>query len=115
MLKKFMIFCICFALISLCGCSKESKFGVQQFTERMNSQFETDFATADFILGTDEEGESFLFCEKGEMLLSLSIDTNNTIKGVGLLITESMDINSAIDTFCKMCSVFTGESEENQL
>lgn len=114
MLKKFMSICVCCTIIFLCGCSQESKFGVQQFVERMNSQYGTDFATSDFILGTDEQEESHLFCEKGEMLISLSLDTNNTIRGVGLLLTESMDINEGLNTFLHICCVFTGESEENQ-
>jgi len=101
-------------LFAFGGCSQESKFGIQQFTERMNNQFETNLQTADFILGTDENGESYLFCENGNSLISLSVDTNNFIKGVGLLITESMDINQCLDTYLQMCCVFTGESEDNQ-
>lgn len=114
MLKKFTMICVCLALIFLCGCSKENKFGVQQFVERMNNQYENDFTTSDFILGTDEAGENYLFCEKDEMLISLSLDTNNSICGVGLVLTESMDINDGLDTFLQICCVMTGEDEENQ-
>lgn len=114
MFRKIVSICVCFAIIFLCGCSQESKFGVQQFVERMNSQYGTDFATADFILGTDENEENYLFCERGDMLISLSLDTNNTIRGVGLLLTESMDINDGLDTFLQICCVFMGENEENQ-
>lgn len=114
MFKKIMAICVCFTFAFLCGCSKESKFGVQQFTERMNNQYETDFRTADFILGTDKNGGNYLFCEKGDMLIFLFLDTNNTIKGSGLLITESMDINEGLNTFLQICCVLTGESEESQ-
>lgn len=114
MLKKLCIFLSIICLFIFGGCSKESKFGVQQFTERMNNQYETDFSTADFILGTDEAGENYLFCEKGDMLISLFLDANNTIRGVGLVLTESMDINSGLDTFLQICCVFTGEDEESQ-
>ena len=114
MLKKICIFLSLMCLLMFCGCSQEKKFGVQQFVERMNTQYGTEFATADFILGTDETQENYLFCEKEDMLISLSLDTNNTIKGVGLLLTESMDINYGIDTFLQICCVFTGENEENQ-
>lgn len=114
MLKKLCIFLSVICLFAFGGCSKESKFGVQQFTERMNNQYERDFSTADFILGTDEAGENYLFCEKGDMLISISLDTNNTIRGVGLVLTESMDINAGLDTFLQICCVFTGEEEESQ-
>lgn len=114
MFKKICMFLVVICLFTFGGCSKESKFGVQQFTERMNSQYGTDFATSDFILGTDEAGENYLFCEKDEMLVALSLDANNTICSVGLTLTESMDINAGLDTFLQICCVLTGDSEENQ-
>lgn len=114
MIKKILSICACMVFIFLCGCSQESKFGVQQFTERMNTQYGTEFTTADFILGTDDAGGNYLFCEKDEMLISLSLDTNNTICGAGLVLTESMDINAGLNTFLRICCVLTGEDEENQ-
>ena len=114
MLKKFMLSFICLTLIMLCGCSQESKFGVQQFVERMNTLYETDFTTDEFILGTDNEGKNYLFCDRNGILMSLSIDTNNTICGVGLTITESMDINIGLDTFLQISGVFTGKTEDEQ-
>lgn len=114
MLKKFMLSFICLTLIILCGCSQESKFGVQQFVERMNTLYETDFTTDEFILGTDNEDKNYLFCDRNGILMSLSIDTNNTICGVGLTITESMDINIGLDTFLQISSVFTGKTEDEQ-
>ena len=114
MLKKFMLSFICLTLIILCGCSQESKFGVQQFVERMNTLYETDFTTDEFILGTDNEGKNYLFCDRNGILINLSIDTNNTICGVGLTITESMDINIGLDTFLQISSIFTGKTEDEQ-
>ncbi len=114
MLKKICIILSVSCVIFFGGCSKESKFGIQQFVERMNTQYGTEFATADFILGTDKENSNYLFCDKDDMLISLLLDTNNTIRGVGLLLTESMDINEGLNTFLHICCVFTGESEDNQ-
>ena len=114
MIKKTLSICVCLVFIFLCGCSQESKFGVQQFVESMNNQYATHFNTAEFVLGTDETGENYLFCEKEEMLLSLSLDANNTICGVGLVLTESMDINEGLNTFLQICCVLTGEDEGSQ-
>ena len=114
MRKKICIFLLIFTLCFLCGCSQESKFGLEQFSHRMSKEYEIDFNTADFMYGQNENGENYLFYEEDNFLLSLSLDANNSIKGVSLLCTESMDINSGLDTFCKICSVFTGESYENQ-
>lgn len=114
MIKKLCIILSAICLFIFGGCSKESKFGVQQFTARMNEQYGTDFATADFIFGTNEADESYLFCQREELMISLSLDNNNTIRGVGLLLTESMDIKEGLDTFLQICCVFTGQDDENQ-
>lgn len=103
-----------FVFCFLCGCSQESKFGLEQFTHRLSTQYEMSFNTADFMYGHDENEEKYLFYEEDDFLISLSLDANSSIKGVSLLFTESMDINSGLDTFCKICSVFTGDTYENQ-
>lgn len=112
MVKKIVAL-VCLLLL-LCGCSQESKFGIQQFTTRMNEQYETTYKTADFVLGTDANNNKYMFCESNEGLISLSLDDNNDIKGISLLINESMDINEGINTFCRLCCVFTGNDDETQ-
>lgn len=112
MCKK--ITALLFVLLILCGCSKETKFGVEQFVSRMNNEYETAYKTADFLLGTNDSGENYLFYDGDEGLIVLSVDSNNDIKGVSLLLNESMDINEGINTFCCICSVFTGTDEETQ-
>jgi|GEM_PF-6250979 len=114
MIKKICIFLLSFVLCFLCGCSQESKFGLEQFVHRMNTQFEMNLNTANFMYGYNENEENFLFYEEDNFLIALSIDINNSIKGVGILLTESMDINSGLDTFYKICAVFTGDTYENQ-
>lgn len=112
MFKKITVLVLIFLI--LCGCSQEAKFGVQQFTMRMNEQYETTYETADFIFGTDNSGERYLFHDGNEGLITLSLDSNNDIKGVSLLINESMDINEGINTFCIICCVFTGNDKNTQ-
>ncbi len=114
MKKKICIFLLSFVLSLLCGCSQESKFGLEQFAHRLNTQYEISFNTDDFMYGHNENEEKYLFYEEDNFLISLSLDVNNSIKGVSLLFTESMDINSGLDTFCKICSVFTGDTYEIQ-
>lgn len=80
----------------------------------MNEQFDTDYKTSDFLLVTDENEQNLLFYKTENSLMTLSLDTNNTIKGVSLLFTESMDIKDGLNTFCKMCCIFTGEDSEKQ-
>lgn len=112
MFRKFTI--IVLILLFLCGCSKEAKFGVEQFVSRINKQYEATYKTTDFMLGNSQNDEKFLFCDSVQGLITLSLDNNNDIIGVSLLINESMDINDGINTFCKICSVFTGSDENIQ-
>lgn len=112
MSKKITALLLIFIL--LCGCSKEAKFGVEQFVSRMNKEYETAYKTADFMLGTDKSDKRYLICDSNDGLITLFIDDNNDITGVSLLINESMDINQGINTFCNICSVFTGTDNESQ-
>lgn len=112
MIKKLTaLICI---LLCLCGCSQEEKFGLEQFVSRMNEQYNTTYKTADFMLGTDAENKKYLFCDSSEGLISLSLDSNNDIIGVSLLINESIDINKGINTFLNICCIFKGNDEKSE-
>ncbi len=112
MIKKITaVICI---LLCLCGCSQEEKFGLEQFVSRMNEQYNTTYKTADFMLGTDAKNQKYLFCDGNDGLVSLSLDSNNDIIGVSLLINESIDINKGINTFLSICCIFKGNDNENE-
>ena len=114
MCKKILLITISVVLILLCGCSKESKFGLEQFTSRMNAQFDYSLNTADFILHIDENENNNLFCEIESSLITLSLDNNNDIKGISLLSTDAQNITNTLDFFCNMCCVFTGNDYNTQ-
>lgn len=101
-------------LVFLCACSKENKFGVEQFVDRMNSQFEYSLNTADFILYIDENENNNLFCELDTSFITLSLDNDNDIKGISLLHTDSQDIANTLNFFCHMCCVFTSNDYDTQ-
>lgn len=112
-MKKFLVLVLVISTILLPSCSRESKFGLQQFVTRMESDFEIQLNTTDFIFNGND-GDGFLFYENGNQLTTLFLDSNNIIKGISLLITPEESIDNAIDLFCKMCSVFTGNTYEDQ-
>ncbi|MBR5201646.1 MAG: hypothetical protein IKW45_00115 [Clostridia bacterium] len=112
MIKKFTIL-VC-VLLFLCGCSQEEKFGLEQFVTRINETYDATYKTSDFILGTDKSDSKYLFCDNEKGLLTLSLDNNNDIIGVSLLIKKSMDINNAVNTFCNICCVFKSNKIENE-
>lgn len=114
MYKRILLVFLSFMLVFLCACSKENKFGVEQFVDRMNSQFEYSLNTADFILHIDENENNNLFCELDSSLMTLSLDNNNDIKGISLLSTDSQNIANTLDFFCDMCCVFTANDYDTQ-
>ena len=114
MYKKIFILFLATTLFLLSSCTKESKFGVEQFAHRMNSQFEYELDTAGFILGKDENENNLLFYDIGASLITLSLDNNNNIKGISLLSTDAQSISETLSLFCDMCSVFTGNDRETQ-
>lgn len=113
-MKKLLAILMVFITVFFSACSKESKFGIQQFTERMNKTFETDYKTSDFVLSKRED-ENVLFLSEKNSLISVFIDNSNYIKGVSLLITTDGDIENAKNTYCQMCSIFTGNNYESQM
>lgn len=113
-MKKLLAILMVFITVFLCACSKESKFGVQQFVERMNENFETDYTTNEFMLSKKND-KNFLFLTGENNMITLLLDDNNNIKGISLLITADGDIEGAKNTYCQMCSVFTGNNYETQL
>lgn len=113
-MKKLLAILMVFITVLFSACSKESKFGIQQFVERMNKTYETEYKTADFVLSKREE-DNVLFLSEENSLISLFIDTNNYIKGISLLITADGDIEKAKNTYCQMCGIFTGNDYESQM
>lgn len=113
-MKKLLAFFMVFIIIFLCSCSKENKFGVQQFIERMNDNFQTDYNTDEFIL-SKKDNNNFLFMTREDSMITLLLDENNNIKGLSLLVTADGDIENAKTLYCQMCSVITGNNYESQL
>lgn len=113
-MKKLLAFLMVFITVFLCSCSKESKFGVQQFVERMNKSFATDYTTDEFML-SEKNDENILFLTRDNNMITLLLDKDNNIKGISLLIIADGNIENAKKTYCQMCSVFTGNDYESQL
>lgn len=108
------ICCLTIILCLLCSCSKESKFGIEQFVSRMNKEFLTAYKTSDFMLGVDENGNNYLFIDGDNYLLSLPLNSNNDIIGVSLLCTQDYDISAAVNEFQNICCVFTENDTDTQ-
>ncbi len=113
-MKKLLAILMIFITLLLCSCSKESKFGVQQFVERMNEEFETDYNTNEFML-SEKNDENILFLTRKSNMITLLLDKDNNINGISLLITADGNIENSKKLYCQMCSILTGSNYENQL
>ncbi len=113
-MKKLLAISFIFIIIFFNGCSKEEKFGVEQFVTRMNKEYKTEYKTADFLLGKNQDESHSLFYENGNYLLSLELNNDNQLVGIGLLTLKDNDYTQTIDKFCCFCSVFTGLTYDNQ-
>ena len=113
-MKKLLAFIMVFITVFLCSCSKESKFGVQQFVERMNETFSTDYTTSEFML-SEKNDDNLLFMTRENNMITLPLDEKNNIKGLSLLITADGNIEKAKKLYCQMCSIITGNDYDNQL
>ena len=113
-MKKLLAILMGFITLLLCSCSKESKFGVQQFVERMNEAFETDYNTNEFML-SEKNDENILFLTRESDMITLMLDKDNNINGISLLITADSNIENSKKLYCQMCSILTGNNYENQL
>lgn len=114
MYKKILVVFLSILFIFLCGCSKESKFGLEQFTSRMNTQFEYSLNTADFILSIDKNGNNSLLFEWENSLITLSLDKGNDISGISILSTNTQNFSLSLKLFTDMCCVFTGNDYDTQ-
>lgn len=113
-MKKLLAFFITFIIIFFNGCSKEEKFGVEQFVDRCNTIYNTNYKTADFLLGKNKLEDNYLFYEKENTLLTLILNKENQITGTSLLTTADNNIHEYIDEFCRTASVITNSDYEVQ-
>ncbi len=113
-MKKLLAILLVVITIFLCSCSKELNFGIEQFVDRMNKTYETNLETGNFRL-SQREDDNFLFYSDNASMMSLVLDKKNNIKSISLLITADHNIEDAKNTFCKMCSIFTGQDFKSQM
>ena len=102
---KAVIPLMCIILL-LSACSRESRFGVEQFVSRINSDFSREMKTEDFLLSRDVGG-NMLFAEESGVLLCLMPDSDGCIKGAGAMLDAGGDAGKLLELFTQICCVLT--------
>ena len=113
-MKKLLAILLVVITIFFTSCSKETNFGIEQFVDRMNKAYETNLETSKFRL-SQRKDDNFLFFTDNTSMMSFVLDKQNNIKNISLLITADHNIEDGKNTFCEMCSIFTGKSIESQM
>lgn len=113
-MKKLLAFFTVFIIIFFNGCSKEEKFGVEQFVDRINQNYDTEYKTSDFLLGKNQNEENCLFYEQGNTMIALLLNNENQITGTGLLITDDSNTQEYINEFCRISSILTNSEYVKQ-
>lgn len=114
MLKKFAVFFIISLTLLLTACSKEEKFGIDEFAARMNGISEQKLSVSDFMLGEKGESERYFFCEQDGLFISLTPDSGNKIKAFAVSAEKGYDINALLSVYLNGCRVLTGAGESEQ-
>ncbi len=113
-MRKLLAILLVVITIFLSSCSKEPNFGIEQFVDRMNRTYDTILETDKFRLSQRTE-DNFLFYSDNASMMTFVLDKKNNIKSISLLATAEYNIEEAKNTYCKMCSIFTGKSFESQM
>lgn len=113
-MKKLLALFIVFIIIFFNSCSKEEKFGVEQFIDRINKNYNTEYSTSDFLLGKNQREENCLFYEQENSMIVLILNNENLITGTGLLITDDSNIQEYINDFCRISSTITNSDYTKQ-
>ena len=113
-MKKLLALFIVFIIIFFNSCSKEEKFGVEQFVDRINKNYNSEYSTSDFLLGKNQREENCLFYEQENSMIVLILNNENLITGTGLLITDDSNIQEYINDFCRISSTITNSDYTKQ-
>lgn len=109
MRKKISLFLVLTLLIALCGCSRETKMGIGEFSERINKDYGLILEEPSILLEKDGENNT-VYCNINSFLYVFYLgNNNNNIRGIAAMLpkeTES-ELTAFLDDFEKCVSVFT--------
>lgn len=108
MKRKISLFLVFTLLFLLVGCSREAKFGVGEFFDRMEKDFETEINESDITLEKDD-GKDRIYCTLDEYLLVLYLRNGQNISGVCMMIPKEKEneLTVFINDFSKCVSILT--------
>lgn len=113
MRKIISLFLVLAFIIPLCGCSRETKMGIGEYSDRLNKDYGLILDENSMLLEKNGE-ENTVYFNISSYLFVLYLSNNNRIyKVAGILPKENEgSLTEFLDTYKKCVSVFTLNSEE---
>lgn len=113
MRKKISLFLVLSILILMCGCSRETKMGIGEYSDRILKDYGLMLDEESVLLEKNGE-ENTLYCNINSFLFVFYLGNNNRIyKIAGILPKESEEVlTEFLNTYEKCVSVFTLNGEE---
>lgn len=110
-ISLILIFCI---LILACGCSRETKMGIGEYSDRIQKDFGLVLDEKSILLEKNGEN-STVYCNINSFLFVFYLGNSNNIRGLaGILPKEKeSELSSFLDSFKKCVSVFTLNSPDD--
>ncbi|MCH5171057.1 MAG: hypothetical protein J1F24_07205 [Oscillospiraceae bacterium] len=114
MRKKISLFLIFVTLIVLCGCSREAKMGIGEFSDRINKDYGLILQEESMLLEKNEESNT-VYCKIDSFLFVFYLGSNNNISGVSAMLPKENESELAefLDDYEKCVSVFTLNSKDS--
>lgn len=114
MRKKISLFLVFTLLIVLCGCSRETKMGIGEFSDRINKDYELIVEESSIFL--EKSGESnTVYCNINSFLYVFYLGSNNNIRGIAAMLPKEKEgeLTAFLSDFEKCVSVFTLNSADS--
>lgn len=114
MRKKISLFLVLTLLIVLCGCSRETKMGIGEFSERINKDYELILEEQSILLEKDGENNT-VYCNINSFLYVFYLGSNNNIRGIASILPKEKEgeLSAFLADFEKCVSVFTLNSADS--
>lgn len=114
MRKKISLFLVFTLLIVLCGCSRETKMGIGEFSERINKDYELIVEEQSILLEKDGENNT-VYCNINSFLYVFYLGSNNNIRKIAAMLPKEKEgeLTAFLSDFEKCVSVFTLNSADS--
>lgn len=114
MRKKISLLLIFITLIILCGCSREAKMGIGEFSDRINKDYGLILREESMLLEKNEESNT-VYCKIDSFLFIFYLGSNNNISAVSAMLSKEneSELTEFLDDFEKCVSVFTLNSKDS--